>query len=452
MTEPRRSHWRQTLFFKLSLRLAAVAGLFMMIQVALVVWMYVGSPAELDQLLISAEANRIANAIAARPPGPVPALSNDLLPPVAPRTRRAFVVHDRGGRVIAQHDDRGLAADGAAPASFLVVNTQRETWGDHFLLTGTRRVTIAGKQLWITMAIAGTGFRPFVPIIFNEIRFHVLLPIVLLSILFLLLNFSIVRSTLKPLNTAIAAIDRIDPAAISTRITAPLKSWEVEALIGAVNRLLTRVERLILTLRDFVGNAAHELRTPLAIMMLGIGKLPHDDNRTRLLHDVQGMKRLVDQMLDMAQANALVIEAGAQADLTRIAADVVADLMPLAIARGRTIVFVDEGAEVIHGHAEAIGRALRNVIENGLAHTPPGTAVEVTCGPGRRYAVRDHGPGIPESQRANVVKRFQRLDRRNNDGAGLGLAITLTVMEDHGGRLDIADSPGGGALVCLIFL
>ncbi|WP_230945856.1 sensor histidine kinase [Burkholderia vietnamiensis] len=442
---------RRTLFFTISVRLAVVGCIFMLVQLLAVMWMYVRNPNELDQLLISAEATRIARAIAADGADAGLARSADLAQPLAPDTRRAFVVHEKGGAIVARHDDGEVRIEQEAPLSFLVIRTQRETWGDRFLLTGTRRVTVADRPYWVTVAIAGRGFKPFVPVIFDEIRFHVLLPLALLSGLLLLFNFSVVRSTLKPLDETIAAVDRIDPAQIAARITDAAPLWEVQALVGSVNRMLDRLQRSVETLREFAGDAAHELRTPLAILMLGIGSLPDGETKTKLARDAQRMKRLVDQMLDMAQASTVEIAADDRVDLGALARDVSTDLLPLAVARGRSITFVDAGGATIRGHPEALGRALRNVIENALEHTPRGTTVEVVSGPGRCCSVRDHGPGVPARERARIFDRFYRVDRSRNAGAGLGLAIVATIMEAHGGWIEVDDAADGGALMRLRF-
>ncbi|KIU53435.1 MULTISPECIES: HAMP domain-containing sensor histidine kinase [Hyphomicrobiales] len=442
-------HQPRSLFFRLSMRLALVGLVFMVVELSAVVWSYVNRPNELDQLLISAEADRIASDIPQmRASSTVP---EDLRQPIAKGTQRAFLIHERGGGVIGQFDDGDIKVADEAPASFLVIRTQRENWGNRFLLSGTRRVTVADEPFWITVAIAGQGFGPFVPVIFNEIRFHVLFPLLLLSLLFLLFNFSVVRSTLRPLRATIAAVDGIDPAQVAMRIETKASSREVQALVSAVNRMLERVERAVRTLKDFAGDAAHELRTPLAIMMLSIGKLPEGEAKSRLAADAQGMKRLVDQMLDLSHVTALEIDANTRADLRAIASDVASELTPLAVARSRSIAFRDAGATEVHGHADAIGRALRNLVENAVSHTPPRTVVEVVAGPGGQCSVRDHGPGIPAAQRSAVLERFHRLDKSRTEGAGLGLAIASTIMTLHGGEIRIEDAPGGGALVRLIF-
>ena len=448
-SRPSRKPQPRSLFFRLSVRLALVGLVFLVVELSAVVWSYVNRPNDLDQLLVSAEAHRIASDIPRiRAGGIVP---DDLRQPIAKGTQLAFLIHERGGGIIARFNDADIKVADQAPASFLEIRTQRENWGDRFLLSGTRRVIVANEPFWITVAIAGQGFGPFVPIIYNEIRFHVLFPLLLLSLMFLLLNFSIVRLTLGPLRAAIAAVDGIDPAQVAMRIETEAPSREVQALVSAVNRMRERVERAMRALKDFAGDAAHELRTPLAIMMLSIGKLPEGEAKSRLAADAQGMKRLVDQMLDLSHATALEIDANTRADLRAIASDVATGLTPLAVAHGRSIAFRDVGAVEVPGHAEAIGRALRNVVENAVSHTPPRTVVEVVAGPGRQCSVRDHGPGIPVAQRSDVLKRFHRLDKSRTEGAGLGLAIASTIMELHGGEIRIEDAPGGGALIRLIF-
>ena len=444
-----RIHTPRSLFFRLSVRLAMVGLVFLLVQLLAVVWMYAENPNELDELLVTAEANRIARDIPQMRLADV--VPDDLRRPLAGDTKRAFLVHARGGGVVARFDDGDLQVPDQAPMSFLANRTERESWGARFLLSGTRRVTVAHETYWITVALSGHGYPAFIPVIFNEIRVHVLLPLLLLSIMFLLFNFSVVRSTLKPLEATIAAVDRIDPAHVSTRIEAQTSSREAQALVNSVNRMLERVERAVRTLKEFAGDAAHELRTPLAVMMLSIGKLPASPEKSKLIADAQGMRRLVDQMLDLSQADALEIDAHTRADLGAVAAEVAAELTPLAVARRRSIAFRDSGASVVPGHVEAIGRALRNLVENALSHTPPGTVVEVAAGPGPQCSVRDHGPGIPPDRRGAVLERFRRLDKSHAQGAGLGLAIASTIMELHGGRIEIDDAPGGGALVRLVF-
>jgi signal transduction histidine kinase len=99
---------------------------------------------------------------------------------------------------------------------------------------------------------------------------------------------------------------------------------------------------------------------------------------------------------------------------------------------------------LVHGNADTIGRAVRNLVENALAHTPKGSTVEIELTAPGSIAVSDSGAGVSPELRAKIFQRFFRVDRRK-DGAGLGLAIVAKVAETHGGRVRVADAPGGGA-------
>ena len=93
-----------------------------------------------------------------------------------------------------------------------------------------------------------------------------------------------------------------------------------------------------------------------------------------------------------------------------------------------------------------VAQAVRNLVENAIKHSPPGTIVDIRVTPTGAALVRDRGPGIPEAERAHVFKRFWRKDRNAEDGAGLGLAIAAKIVEAHGGQLSAASAPGGGAI------
>ncbi|TPE48084.1 HAMP domain-containing histidine kinase [Amaricoccus solimangrovi] len=228
-------------------------------------------------------------------------------------------------------------------------------------------------------------------------------------------------------------------------------SREAQALVASVNRMLARIETSVTAPRDFAGDAAHESRTPLSVMMLSIGRLPDSPEKARLEVDAEKMRRLVNQMLDMSQATALEFGPEARVDLGEVARALVAELTPLALNRNRRIAFEDAAAVPVHGHAEALGRALRNVIENALSHSPAGEVVTVTAGPGPEISVRDRGPGIPADRSAAVLRRFRKLDRSGSDGVGLGLAIVAATMQLHGGAVEIDDGPEGGTPVRLMF-
>ena len=99
----------------------------------------------------------------------------------------------------------------------------------------------------------------------------------------------------------------------------------------------------------------------------------------------------------------------------------------------------------MHGHGEALFRAVRNLVENALRHTPPGGGVEVDVAADGSVRVLDEGPGVPEAERETIFRRFWRRDRSRSDSRGLGLAIVVRIAEAHGGRITVANRPQGGA-------
>jgi two-component system OmpR family sensor kinase len=185
-------------------------------------------------------------------------------------------------------------------------------------------------------------------------------------------------------------------------------------------------------------------------MTLTIDRLPSSDERQKLEGDAASMSRLIGQMLDLARTDALEDMRQYQCDLDEVASRVATDLAPVAVKLGRSIRYRNEGSTTVEGRAEMLERAVRNLIENALTHTPPGTEVEVIVGPGREIKVRDRGAGIPVELREAVFERFWRADRQRS-GAGLGLAITQKIMEACGGRVRIDDAADGGAVVSLWF-
>jgi signal transduction histidine kinase len=103
----------------------------------------------------------------------------------------------------------------------------------------------------------------------------------------------------------------------------------------------------------------------------------------------------------------------------------------------------------VHGQAEALFRAVRNLIENAIRHTPPGTSIEVDVEKGGEVRVLDDGPGVPDADRETIFRRFWRRDRAKVESRGLGLAIVARVAEAHEGTVTVDNRPTGGAVFTL---
>jgi signal transduction histidine kinase len=216
--------------------------------------------------------------------------------------------------------------------------------------------------------------------------------------------------------------------------------------VEAINGALDRLDRGFQAQRDFLADAAHELRTPLAILAAHLDSMQDPAGTAALRADVERMTRLVSQLLMVAHLEALTIRPDEQADLSEIASEVAILMAPLAVKSGRSIAVLHAEHPVpVRGNRDALYQALRNLVENALKFTPAETEVEIELDPSGGVSVSDRGPGIPEPQRAMLFQRFWRADRRQSGGAGLGLAITQRIAAAHAGQLLVDDNPGGGA-------
>jgi len=195
---------------------------------------------------------------------------------------------------------------------------------------------------------------------------------------------------------------------------------------------------------------AHELRTPLAIVRARVDSLEPGPVRDQLRIDLVNMTRTVNQVLDIAELESFIVGTDARADLHEVCTDAVAFMAPLAVERGQTIALTGATEPVwVHGHTEALFRAVRNLIENAIRHTPPGVSIEVEVVPDGAVRVLDDGPGVPAADRESIFRRFWRRDRAKAESRGLGLAIVARVAEAHDGTVTIADRPGGGSIFTL---
>ncbi|GLR95747.1 two-component sensor histidine kinase [Bradyrhizobium liaoningense] len=254
----------------------------------------------------------------------------------------------------------------------------------------------------------------------------------------------IVRSTFRGLDSAADEARRIDIHQRGARLPVERIPLEVLPLVTAINDALARLDQGYTRHRRFVPDAAHELRTPIAILNTRLESLAPGPDKTRLLEDSARLATLADQLLDIQRLDHCC-HPFTSVNLAAVAQSVAADLAPLAIAAGYELALDAPTTPVeTTGDAAALERALTNLVQNAIQHGPRRGAIGIRVSRPATIEVTDEGPGIPADQREQIFEPFYRLTPLDR-GAGLGLNMVREIVQLHGGQVSVADEPEGGA-------
>ena len=268
---------------------------------------------------------------------------------------------------------------------------------------------------------------------------------------------------LKPLTDLAAQIEARDQNNLSPVPQTGLPR-EARVLAARINDLLARLGSAITAQRRFVTDAAHQLRTPLAAVMLHTERAQRaPDNVTerealRALHrSVERAARMCQQLLSMARTDPEAINAVEfkSLDLVVLARRVGEEWIPRALKRDIDFgLIAPEGPVNVTGDDRLLGEALSNLIDNALRYGRPSGRVSVIVedGPQPKLAVQDDGPGIPEEERVRIFERFYRMEGASGDGCGLGLAIVEEIARLHHSSVEIATGADGhGSRFTVVF-
>jgi signal transduction histidine kinase len=305
------------------------------------------------------------------------------------------------------------------------------------------------SRLWVSVAQNAQ----YPDVIFDDIVADYLSRIgwftVAILALLLALDIWIIRRAFQPVVQASRIASAIDPKRADLRLPVKDLPRELMPLIVAVNQALDRLEKGMKLQKEFTADAAHELRTPLAVLRARIDSLPGQDGLAALKSDIDVMSHVVSQLLEIAELENPTLRIDDRVDLYAVSSEVVSMIAGVAIAQGKEVALTGESVWV-KGNGAMIFRAIRNLVDNAIKQTERGSEVIVDVAQDGTVRVLDKGPGVPPAERALMVRRFWRA-RRDQDGAGLGLSIVSRIAELHGANLGITDRDGGGAVFSLSF-
>lgn len=242
----------------------------------------------------------------------------------------------------------------------------------------------------------------------------------------------------------------LDPQAPSHVLPETGLPTEILPMVRAINRMIRKIDKANEQQAFFLAAAAHELRTPLAIVRTRVENLPEGQDKEELKNDLRRMSRLVDQLLRLMSVRNQGKPSKA-VDLVSIAKSVVTERAPLVIGKG---VEIDLDAETqpvkVRGDEHLLRVALANLVDNALSFSESGQRLMVQVSADRNITVRDEGPGIPAKELDSIFQPFAK-NPPNRPGHGLGLAITHSIMALHGGTVKATNRKSGGATFALQF-
>jgi signal transduction histidine kinase len=422
----------------------------MVLAAGAVVWRTLATIRSLDDAALQSQARLVASHLSVGADG-TPHLNLSTQLEAAFRGNDAgsfFVIYDRTGSAI-------FASDPGAPAAIAPFRPALQQHGifrvppSGAYPEGLLGVLVHDGPWRVVVAQAHEQLEGLVESLLREFLFSALWLLVPMGLVTVGIAVLTMRDGLRPLRDASAAAARVGPGHPHVRLPTAGLPGELSPLVGAVNAALDRMERSLAAHRRFVGDAAHALRTPLAILTARIDVLPEGQASAALRADCDRVCRMVEQMLTMARLDGAPLDVSAAVDLRAAAAEAISGRAPLAIARGIELgLSVPDPIPRIAGNRAAIVLAVENLLDNAIAHAPAGSTVEVVIDPPATLSVLDRGLGVPDEKRAGI---FQPFHTGRSRGVGLGLAIVAEIAAAHGATVRAGSRDGGGSAFVLQF-
>ena len=295
---------------------------------------------------------------------------------------------------------------------------------------------------------------------------HPYLRLLVIGLFGAVLCLLLTRNITQPIIRLRSAAGGIAAGRLNTRVHPKVRHRhdEIGALGRDFDRMAEQIQALVSAQRDLLGDVSHELRSPLARLIVALGLLRQASSEEapeylgRIGLEADRLDKLIGQLLTLTR-----VESGLEStqretfDLTNLVQEVAADGDFEARAHAREVKVVDADACTMFGAPEMLRSAIENVVRNAIRHTPEGRSVDLTLQKTSSLSdakallrIRDYGPGVPERMLKDIFVPFHRVPEEaesNSHGAGLGLAIADRIVRMHDGTIGARNAPDGGLIV-----
>jgi len=317
-------------------------------------------------------------------------------------------------------------------------------------------LTLVGVGLFFSVVFAHTGLGPRA---LSRLVLHDLSIFLVAGAVFCYLISSYLT---KPLDRLGAAAAQIAEGRLETRVDPRLKQRqdEIAGLARNFDRMAERIDALVKGQRRLLGDVSHELRSPLARLMVALSlarRGPAEEageNLDRIAAEARRLDALIGQLLTLSRIDCgPERETPARFDMANLVQEVASDADFEARASGRRVVVTGADACTLEGFEESLRSAIENVVRNAVRYTAEGTSVEISLenlDSSAVLRVRDRGQGVPDDLRAELFRPFWRAPGQSSEGAGLGLAIADRAVTLHSGSIHASNAPDGGLVVEMI--
>lgn len=360
--------------------------------------------------------------------------------------RRAVLLINR--RVAASYG--AAAAD--LPAPLVPRAPQKIVSGEyHIFRYGVARFQLGGESAVVLDGVDASPIRAAIARLKRLLL--TLLPIVLAASI--AGGYWLAGRALAPIDRLIAGLARIEPRAPEQRLPRPMADDEVAQLTGAINQLLERVAHAAETERRFAADAAHEMRTPLAVLRTGLEVALGRDRQSweyrralaAALDETVRLCGAAEELLTLSRLNHEISVARGRLRLAPLISEAAEALAPLAEAKQLEVCANLAGDVAVEGNAEHLKRLVINLLDNAIKFTPEHGRIELSLvrrDAAAEFRVADNGPSIPSDELPHVFERFFRSKTAVAEGSGLGLSLCSEIVRLHQGTIGATNLAEGG--------